>query len=607
MSFKVIPIDVLNNTSLTYNQNLTSLIGKITTKTISGRTVIGPPIVKYRNTVTSPEAIVPNDVVVTDNNRVFVITTETGGLFNVALYDLNPNTSNLTYVGKILLTVLDSPSTTHTVRGLKVLDTGTTGWKILILTTANQAANSGLYMANDIALSDFAFVPTTIPTANAGGQKAVYKLDDSPFTLSNGAGLMLDVPNSRIYVHRGVAATHNYMAFDLMGTITTVTAGGRTTDLFLAETGNLPALSGTLLQTNSEEYTVPTSGPNAGFPCVVFHTSTTMYRGRLSDLTAAAVIWPSLEFANNLDGINTTVALTTIRATYSDVLQKVVLLTDGGDVTSLMVKDFANDTSDLRTTLMTDNNNEATAKEMYKFKNSVVPIGFDTKNGSLVIVSSTTGQRGIYSANYDVDDLYNLTHIISPVIDVPNDRLLRFTVGFVRPDLASPIKIYYRTSGFGVATGGWVAVPDDMDLNGLVSPTGQIQFKIGYKVFSNDSTNGLQIYSAGIIAESNNSISDNWEYSHDDSSPGNPSIAAFRLKKTYSSSVPQLFFRAYDLSNNLYVQSDTTNNAGLFEYSTDGGVNWLPLGVISNTVGTLIRYTFAVPPGIDVRPSLRES
>jgi len=33
----------------------------------------------------------------------------------------------------------------------------------------------------------------------------------------------------------------------------------------------------------------------------------------------------------------------------------------------------------------------------------------------------------------------------------------------------------------------------------------------------------------------------------------------------------------------------------------------LPLGTIPNVVGTLLRYTFTSPPGVDIRPGLKES
>jgi hypothetical protein len=103
-----------------------------------------------------------------------------------------------------------------------------------------------------------------------------------------------------------------------------------------------------------------------------------------------------------------------------------------------------------------------------------------------------------------------------------------------------------------------------------------------------------------------NATSDNWEYSHQFSTPDNPSKSTYRLKKVYTTSVPTLIFRGYDLSNNLFVMSDTVANDELFEYSSDNGVNWNALGTIPNTVGTLVRYNFAVSPGVNLRPSLRE-
>jgi hypothetical protein len=101
--------------------------------------------------------------------------------------------------------------------------------------------------------------------------------------------------------------------------------------------------------------------------------------------------------------------------------------------------------------------------------------------------------------------------------------------------------------------------------------------------------------------------SDKWELSVDDSDNGNPSRSAFRLKSTYTSSVPTLYYRALDLTNVTLVTHNTVTNAALFEYSTNGGVAWNVLGTIPNTVGTLVRYTFSSPPGVDIRPSLREA
>ena len=66
-------------------------------------------------------------------------------------------------------------------------------------------------------------------------------------------------------------------------------------------------------------------------------------------------------------------------------------------------------------------------------------------------------------------------------------------------------------------------------------------------------------------------------------------------------------FRAFDLSNVSVASHNTSANPSLFEYSTNNGSSWLPLGTIPNTVGTLVRYTFTSPPGVPTRVSIRES
>jgi hypothetical protein len=602
MSFIVRPFSLFTDTSVTYDQTKTSLIGKIGTRTLGGVPVVGPPIVTYRNPLTSSEAVTPVEMHMTLNGRVFTATAETAGLVTITLYNLDQNTNELDYVGKITMNIFDTPATTHVIRGFRVLDNGTTGWKIFYLSTGNQLANGGLYMVNDVDEADFQPLPTNFPVATAGGQKATYKLENSPFTNTVGAGISIHEPSNCVLVHNGVSATHQFLVFDYSLPITTVT-GGITTDLFVHETGNLPPLSGVLLITNSEDFTVPTTGPNAGEDCVIFHTSTTMYRVRISDLSAAATTMPSLEIANPLPGVNVLTAQTTARAAISNSLQKVILLTT---LNVFMVKDFADNTVDFYTQIEGYDNDEATVKEMYPFRVGA-STSFDARNGMVGIVSSTTGQRGIYIGNFDCERTYDSTHIISPVIDVAGERLLRFTASFERPDLATPLSVYYRFSGFGSASGGWVLAPDSLSLGGALSPTGQVQFKIAYRVFSNNSTNPIQLTSAGVLVQSLNAISDNWEYSHDDTEATVIPRIAFRLKKAYSTSVPQLFFRAYNLTDTLVTEENTVDDTSSFEYSTDNGVNWLPLGTIPNVVGTHLRYTFSASPGSQIRPSIRES
>jgi len=603
MTINLKTFSLTSGTSNTYDQNLTSLLGKITQKTISGNQVVGPPLVKYRNTVGSSEAVTGTDLFLSENNRLFLTTAEAGGIVTCAMYDIDPDTNVITYDGKITFRLKDTPATTHVTRGFRVVDDGTTGWKLFYLTTGNQIANGGLYMVNDIDLSDFQIAPVDFPEATAGGQKATYKLENSPFDLTAGAGISIDKANTTVYVHNGVAANHKFALFDYSLTITTVTSG-ITTDLFVHETGALPVLSGTLLVTNSEEFCVPTTGPNAANDCVIFFTTTFAYRVRLSDLAAAAVTLPSLEMVNLQPGINVLTAQTATRATFSDIYQRIIYISS---VNMFIVKKFEDNQADFFTQIEGyDYDETGTEKEMYPFRIGA-SAGFDSKNGYVCVLSSTTGQRGVYVGNYDSDDVFGVTSIISPVLDVANERLLRFTVGIERPDLASPICLYYRFGNFASETAGWIMAPNNLSLGGVVSSSGQVQFKINYKLFSNNSTNPLQISSAGVLVESNNTISDNWEFSNSLTEDTLTPVVVFRLKSEYPTSVPTLYFRSYSLTDTLVVENDSVSDASNFQYSTNGGSTWNALGTIPNTVGTLVRYTFDSPVGVDIRPSLRES
>jgi len=107
-----------------------------------------------------------------------------------------------------------------------------------------------------------------------------------------------------------------------------------------------------------------------------------------------------------------------------------------------------------------------------------------------------------------------------------------------------------------------------------------------------------------------NEISDYWEGSVDNTTQGaaTPAYTAFRMIKTYTSSVPTLYFRAYDDSGNLVASANTSANPTAFEYSTNNGLSWNTLGTIPNTaLTTEIRYKWTTPPGVIVSCSIRES
>jgi hypothetical protein len=171
------------------------------------------------------------------------------------------------------------------------------------------------------------------------------------------------------------------------------------------------------------------------------------------------------------------------------------------------------------------------------------------------------------------------------------------------------LSVYYRTSGFGSATGGWVALPFSEDISSYASGD-QIQFKVYFDTLGLDTSVHAQMTDFILGYNSLNQISENWVGSVDNTTFGTttPAYSAFRLVSAYPTSVPTLYFRAYSDAGVLIASSDTSSTPSDFEYSTNNGTSWNALGTISNTVTTTeVRYKWSTPPGVRVTVSLRES
>lgn len=683
---KFINADLLDDVVGTYDQTKTTIQGRAFSKTVDSKTALGPPLNKFLDVFTDAATTpAPNAHYMTPNGRVFVLQLENLALAVVALYTINYATGATAYVGKVQIALPDTASTAHVYRSIKAIDTGTTGWKLIVTTTGSVLINGGTFIVNDLALADF--VPIgfpTIPFATGNGQKAVYFCQDSAFTgvahpQTVSAGSVLDSANNRLYVHNGVSATHQYYVFDTSAALTyttfaitgteatnlinhaghtfvnndpvtftaltggagftvgttyfvvssvagvsyqlSATSGGAainfTTDIsagtigrafgtshasFLHKTGNLPALTGTLLITDSEDFAQPQHGPLSGFDCAFFATGTQLYLGKLSELTVGAVTWPSLATVNLLGTPNQVIAPAATYATWSNALDRAVYSVG----TVFVIKSFV---SNLIEKIFGGNNNryfEGLSTEAVEFQPFAAITGMDVENGWIGVSTGSTGQRGVFLCDLRSDAHFDHSFIVTKVLSIDQPVLRFLTTLDALYDYTGSLEIYYRTSGFGSISGGWTAIPFAEDLIAVAGGT-QIQFKILFSTIALDTSIHAQLCEFILGYESLTDNSDHWELSVDDSDNGNPSRSAFRLKSTYASSVPTLYYRALDLTNVTLVTHNTSANAALFEYSTNSGVSWNVLGTIPNTVGTLVRYTFAAPPGVDIRPSLREA
>jgi hypothetical protein len=415
-----------------------------------------------------------------------------------------------------------------------------------------------------------------------------------------------------------LALTQGGASITVATSATGVTVGkafGYTDSQWLHQTSIMPAITGSLLASTDVEaiatpVNAPLNGPLLnGQKCAFFATSSNLYLGRLDELTAGATTWPSLTTSNMLGLPSQIVAPAVVSASWSDALDHAIILM--GQATNnafrFMLKKVENNKF---TALFGDYCMEAyetTTKEAYEMRPALPYLNFTNHAGWLFALSGAIGQRGVFAADLRSDTLLDQSYIVSKVVDFPDNAVLKnIQVMKELVKTGGEVKVEYRTSGFASISGSWLELDPDQELS--IPVADKIQFKLSFKTFSFDRTSHVQISDIFIGYEAQEDLSDNWEYSYDDSSSGSPTRIGFRLKQTYVTSVPStLKFQAADLSGLILVSQTITTNPSNFQYSTDGGTTWIALGTIPNTVGTLVRYTFTSPPGTDIRPSLKDS
>lgn len=681
-------LGLTNSVVGSYDQTKTTIQGRVSSKSINSQTVLGPPLTQFIDVFTEA-GITPSITFISPNGRIFVITAITAGSLTIALYNFNLTTGVKSYIGKATASFPNTAATTHTIRGFKVIDTGTSGWKILIATTGSVLINGGLFMINNAALADF----TPITSVNYGfatgnNQKAMYFLQD-PSNIGVGqlntaaAGISINLNNSKVYVHNGVSATHQYYVYDASVsptytsstvTITIATPGvvtynshpllandpivfsttgalptgltagtvyfvrnpgantfevsatsggasinttgtqsgthsvgrafGTTGALFSLKTGNLPALAGVLLANNSEYYAVPSHTGNSGSDCVFFATSTNLYLGLLSELTSGTTAWASLT-TSNITGTGTDITSPSATfAVYSTECDQAIFATN---TSTFVTKQLVNNQLKLLfgglSNAYLENNSSA---QILTFAMAAIS-SLDTRQGWLAIVGSTVGQRGIIIMDMRSDSTFDYSSIISPVFtDVIG------TLNFIHTfeqlwDYTNTMMFQYRTTGFNSASGNWNTVAFPQLLNLAIPVTG-IQFKVLFSLAQYAANNPAQLAELIIGVTVAGENSDYWDAVIDQTTSGSPTKVGFRLKKAYPSAVPStLTFRAEDVDGNQVVSESITAQPTKFQYSTNDGTSYTPLGTIPNTVGTIVQYTFTSPPGVRIRPSLRDS
>lgn len=419
-------------------------------------------------------------------------------------------------------------------------------------------------------------------------------------TLNSGFDCVFMATSSTLYLGR-YADLFSYRTGTTNGTIN-VTGMASTTGLSIGQTvfgAGIPA-STTIASIVS---------PTAITLSVSATTSTTQ------TLTFGASLWPNLVNANVLGNGTDYLLPVPVNAVYSSVCDSAIFTSTGiyGYVKKMVNSQLLGQIGVAGNTYL-----EAQSHVTDQFSLQTI-LGFEQRSGWLFASCITAPQRGIVVMDISADAVFEQAYIITPVLDARDSVLKSIHTCEELFDYTSSLQVQYRTGStatdavFNSATSGWISVDTAVDLSGL-SNLGFIQFRALFAMMSPPGSNGPSIttptqlvevvYTVQKISES----SENWDYDYDASSTAIPTRVGFKLTKSYlSGTVPKIHYRAYDESGVLVTNHNSVDQASNFQYSTDQGATWLPLGTIPNTVGTKIRYTYSVPPGANIRVSIRES
>lgn len=702
-------IDGAAQSSGVYDKTKLSTFGNVSQRTLSGKTCYGPGLTKFINVQTDFSAIpitLSGFEHTTTNNRKFIASTVTGGIISIALYTVDTVTGSTSAIGRIQAVLPNAAATTHTLRSIRVVDSGVTGWKIFLGTVGSVVVNGGVFLVNNVDLADFNFSPTpnVFYSALSNDIKATYFIQDptalgvnNSITTLIGFGYASTL--NQIISAKGTAASlshdgfstntapsvlsqtctaptvnasptftltaHGYNANDMVvisanapggftasnqtsqqtvyfvrnplantfelsatsggasinattaTTPTIVRAWGTSTNCYVAarKTGTIATgFAGTALLLDNNQIITPADGSNSGILSYFLATSTNFYCWQLTNISSGATTLPTALGVNNTGTGIDYIAPTTVTARYSEQVGKIIYTSASFAV---YMKSWVNSNishsfgSQITTWL--ENNSSSTAAY---FRGNTVT-GLSTQMGWVYITINTTGQRGILAIDVRSDNSFNYSYMISPV-------------RFVGPSIAKFISTYeklfnitdsaefsYRTAQTSSdpifatdVSGTWTLISTADDLSSITLQN-YVQIKVTWDVATFLSGIPTQIYELLIGYDSLTDNSMNWYPSVDGSTQasGSPSDTVWELRTAYSTTVPTLYSYDFDKSTFSAVGSvlNTSSNPTNFNYSTDGGTTWLPLGTIPNVVGTRIRRRRSSPPGVDVITSLRES
>lgn len=234
---------------------------------------------------------------------------------------------------------------------------------------------------------------------------------------------------------------------------------------------------------------------------------------------------------------------------------------------------------------------------------------------SYLVRDLATNNNVIYTLPLEVDKQYHTTtnaYVVTPEFSTPsattyNKVYVRSKSYFNEDRFIMPTEnfdVYYRTSGITTDTGSWVLIGQ----NGNISPASgtSIQFKITFQTIGNNCI-PTKIYGITMSYYSNEPPKSLtfYEPSLKFSNISNQ-IFAWRQIAEFVNQIPNLNINVYNVNSNTLLLTDNVSGStnGVWEYSSNEGVNWNTFSYSANSINNYIRYTpnSSLGSGIKIKP-----
>lgn len=497
---------------------------------------------------------------------------------------------------------------------------------ILIISTSNATAtNGGLFIAKGIRPELFTSVGTTIPAATTVDNiRAVYWLADAPSvtnTISCGSAiqpmtswvnqtiLSLDATGPKVY------------SYNIRAPLTLL--AGKDLTAYNFRTG-IQGVTGVISQANNGRVGTLLNGPGSGVESLYFVTTTRVYRADVSTITNSSVSWISDAMVEVPPGGTTTYLTTNVLSSceIAGDIDRLVVATTGIAGARSYVTQYNTVSNPFDHIFLNDDKQQ----DQSNADNGGVPhpailattMSVWSQAGVLYLArnGTTVALNQIYTLPIGAHQTFAIANnqmLITPKFDVSNsNKLYNVYVKYANKlgtDTFSlptePFKTYYRTSGISDNSGSWNELPVFGDLSG-VSAT-EIQFMFIFKILGTTCI-PARIFGLSLSYEDNNTDS------HYEPSVGNSSVPnrafAYRQDTLWGSAIPNMRMRLYNAVTGALVIDDNqlSSGFGVFEYSIDGGTNWLAWNSSADLVENYIRYTAtSLPAGTRIKAVLTQA